>query len=161
TGALLLPYLIVDRVGGIPTHFVQARSIILDAPAPAELMARPAHFVPVAATPPAPVLHDRGNGVYEILGPYNVMFAVFRDSVLLIEAPLNGNYVRSILGLIESVAPGKPVRAVSTHFHYDHIGGVRTLVARGIPILTTADAREVIGQALEARKTLHPDAYSL
>ena len=59
-----------------------------------------------------------------------------------------------------ATVPGKPVRLVSTHFHFDHIGGVRTAVARGVPIVTTADARVVIERSLASTQAMRPDEYS-
>lgn len=159
-GPLLLPYHQTDLIAGVPTHIYTANAISVSAQEPAGLLKRPAVFAKIIDPPSAPKLNSLGDGVYEILGPYNVMFAVFRDYVLLAEAPIGESYVESCLALIHSVAPNKPVHAVSTHFHFDHVGGTRALVARGIPILTTADAKAVIEKALTAQKTMHPDLYS-
>jgi glyoxylase-like metal-dependent hydrolase (beta-lactamase superfamily II) len=68
--------------------------------------------------------------------------------------------MEDVLSLIEATVPGKPVRAVATHFHFDHIGGVRTLVARGIPVVTTPDAIPVIRRSLASRQRMRPDALA-
>jgi len=158
-GPLSTPYDIEERIGGYPTHVYALRSIDPAAADAPDLFAVPADPMPTTPPPDAPTLHALGLGVYEILGPYNVMFAVFDDYVLLAEAPLSTAYTQSCLDLIASVAPGKPIRAVSTHFHYDHVGGVRALVGHDIPILTTADARPVIEQALGSTKSIRPDGF--
>jgi glyoxylase-like metal-dependent hydrolase (beta-lactamase superfamily II) len=155
-GHLVLPFLQIDRIAGVPTHRWPISRIDLDGPAPQAMMP-PRDVVAIQPPPPAPTLRALQDGVFEILGPYNVMFAVFRDHVLLIEAPLGEAYTEACLALIESVAPGKPVRAVATHFHYDHIGGARTLVSLGIPIATTPDGAAVIRRAVAARHAAHPD----
>jgi glyoxylase-like metal-dependent hydrolase (beta-lactamase superfamily II) len=156
-GGLLTPMLMIDRIAEVPTHKWPIAKTEIDADPPPSAFDRPHDFVPIVDSPPEPTLQPRGDGVFEILGPYNVMFAVFADHVLLVEAPLNEKYTEACLALIASVAPGKPVRAVATHFHYDHVGGSRTLVARGIPIATTADGAVTIRQALAAKHVKSPD----
>jgi glyoxylase-like metal-dependent hydrolase (beta-lactamase superfamily II) len=150
-GRLALPFAMTDRVGGIPTHKWTVTTIDIDVVPPPAMFEAPRDFVRIQSAPSEPKLHARGSGVFEILGPYNVMFAVFHDYVLLIEAPLSEAYTESCLDLISTVAPGKPIRAVATHFHTDHIAGSRTLVAHGIPIGTTGDAVSVIRQAASSR----------
>jgi glyoxylase-like metal-dependent hydrolase (beta-lactamase superfamily II) len=159
-GPLRLPFSMIDRVAATPSRMYRVERIVLDEPAPADLLARPAQFVPVTQSLTGPTLHPLGNGVYEILGEYNVMFAVFGDYVLLSEAPVGEDYLNALLGLIRSVAPDLPVRLVTSHFHYDHIGGARAAHSRGIPIQTTADADEVIRRELHATRTLHADLYA-
>jgi glyoxylase-like metal-dependent hydrolase (beta-lactamase superfamily II) len=71
-------------------------------------------------------------------------------------------YAQRCLELIRATAPGKPIRyAVASHFHFDHIAGVRTYVAEGIPILTTSDAKGVLEQSVASVRTMHPDELSL
>lgn len=156
-GGLLMPFLLVDRVGGVPTHRWSIATTELGGAPPPSAFTPPGDFVRVQDAPPEPTLQARGGGVYEILGLYNVLFAVFRDHVLLVEAPVGEAYTEACLALVRSVAPGKPVRAVATHFHYDHLGGARTLVGNGIPIATTPDAVEVIRRAVGARLDRRPD----
>ncbi len=157
---LMSPFDIEERLAGYPTRTTSVRTVDFAADAP-DLFAIPARRIEIMTPPDVPTLHHRGGGVYEILGPYNVMFAVFDDYVLLAEAPVSSAYAETVLGLIASVAPGKPIRAVSTHFHYDHLGGVRALAARDIPILTTADARTVIDGTPGGARTIRPDGYDL
>jgi alkyl sulfatase BDS1-like metallo-beta-lactamase superfamily hydrolase len=47
-------------------------------------------------------------------------------SVLAVEAPLYDEYTRGALVQVNEAFPGKPLTSVvATHFHYDHIGGIR------------------------------------
>lgn len=157
-GPLTLPFLLVDRIAGVPTHKYPIATTELDGAAPAAL-APPRDFLPIQPSPPSPTLHPLGANVFEILGPYNAMFAVFHDHVLLVEAPLNETYTEACLALIRSVAD-KPIRAIATHFHYDHIGGARTLVALDIPIASTPDGIATIRRAITAPHAAHPDRLS-
>jgi len=77
------------------------------------------------------------------------MFSVFPDHVIVFEAPLHARYGEQILELVRSVARDKPIRAVvASHFHYDHLAGLRPFVAGQVPILAPPDAQEVIEKAL-------------
>ncbi|MCI0435249.1 MAG: MBL fold metallo-hydrolase [Gemmatimonadetes bacterium] len=80
--------------------------------------------------------------------------------MLLVEVPAGEAFMDEALALIEATVPDKPVRVVATHFHFDHIGGVRTAVARGIPVLTTPDAGPVIERSLASRQAMRPDALA-
>ena len=58
---------------------------------------------------------------------------------------MNSQRSTQVLAEIHRIAPGKPVRqVVSTHFHSDHIGGLRPFIAEGATIVTTPTARQVI-----------------
>jgi glyoxylase-like metal-dependent hydrolase (beta-lactamase superfamily II) len=159
-GGLYLPHVMISRVGGVPTSREHMRSIAIDSPARDEWFQPPAAFVAVEPNPTNPAVYALGAGLYLIRGAYNLVFAEFRDQVLLVEAPAGEPYLQTCLALIEATVPGKPVHLVATHFHFDHIAGVRAAVARGIPVVTTADARNVIERSLASRRALHPDALA-
>lgn len=159
-GALRLPFRYVNRVAGIPTEEMLAESIDVQAPFP-ESPSPPLDHARMEVDPALPAVQALGGGLYLIRGPYNVAFAVFRDHVIAFEAPLSARYAEDCLALIRATAPDKPVRyVVATHFHADHIGGLRAYVAREIPVVTTPDAEAVIRQAMSARHTMHPDDLS-
>ena len=71
-------------------------------------------------------------------GDYNSMFVVFTDYVLVVEAPSSDNASTKVMGAIHEIAPGKPIRyIVPTHFHEDHIGGLRAYLREGATVVTT------------------------
>lgn len=60
---------------------------------------------------------------------------------------------------IREVAPGKPIRyVIATHFHEDHLAGLRSFIAEGATIVTTADARAPIEALARVRFRLSPDS---
>ena len=90
-----------------------------------------------AAVAPAVTVDKMADGVYRMGGgPANSYLVEFRDFVAVFEAP--GNEARS-LAVIEAVAklaPGKPIRwLISSHPHFDHIGGLRTYLHIGATIV--------------------------
>jgi glyoxylase-like metal-dependent hydrolase (beta-lactamase superfamily II) len=68
------------------------------------------------------------NGVYLLGGgPANSYMVEFRDFVAVFEAPLNEERSLAVIDQIAKLAPNKPIRyLISSHPHFDHIGGVRT-----------------------------------
>ena len=69
---------------------------------------------------------------------YNSMFVVFTDYVLVVEAPSSDRDSTKVMAAIHETAPGKPIRyIVPTHFHEDHIGGLRAYIREGATVVTT------------------------
>ena len=160
-GALTLPFRYLDRTAGLPTHVIDIRSIELDGTLPAERFEPPRKFVAVQHEPERPRLEKVSDSLYLVRGDYNVMFSVFPDHVIVFEAPMSDAYARECLGLIHATAAGKPIRfVVASHFHFDHIAGLRAYAAAGIPILAPPDAKAVIEKAVASRHTMRPDALS-
>ena len=157
-GALRLPFTVTTRVRGIPASRLAIRSVVLDAPLEAAWFEPPADPVEILPPPQSPTLETLGGSVYAIRGAYNLLFAEFSDHVLLVEAPMSEAYTAACLDLVAAAVPGKPIRLVATHFHFDHLAGLRTAVARGIPVLTTPDARAVIEGSVASRQVMRPDA---
>ncbi|HEY4457777.1 MAG TPA: MBL fold metallo-hydrolase [Pseudonocardiaceae bacterium] len=80
---------------------------------------------------PAPV--DLAPGVKLVVGPsHNTMVVELPDRLLAVESPLYEEYSRAALAQVKAAFPDKPLRdLVGTHFHYDHIGGIREFAADG------------------------------
>ena len=135
-GALLLPFRYLDRTAGLPTHVIDIKKIELDVSLPEEHFQPPRRSVTIRHEPERPTIEKISESLYLIRGTYNVMFSVFPDHVVVFEAPLSDAYARECLELIRATAAGKPIRyVVASHFHFDHIAGLRTYVAEDIAIL--------------------------
>jgi glyoxylase-like metal-dependent hydrolase (beta-lactamase superfamily II) len=161
-GDLKLPFRYVDRAAGVPTEDMRASVIEVNTAFPEDRLRPPDVFVEVNEDPSEQTVHKLGDGVYLLRGRYNCMFVVFQDHVVVFEAPLNSQYTRKSLELIRATVPDKPVRyVVSTHFHYDHVAGMRPYVARSIPVLAPPDAKGSIEGVVSASHTMQPDELSL
>ena len=152
---LTLPYRFTDKIGGSVFIDMQANSIKLNVELPDSDFAVPDGMSvlkqePFSAKQLAP-------DVYVIRGGYNTLFVVFNDYVLAVEAGAGPGYTRNCINEIKKVAPGKPIRyLVSTHFHFDHVAGIRSYIAEGSTIVTTPDAKSVIERSANATG-LRPD----
>ena len=123
----------------------------------------PSGLDPDDSPPPDLKATPIGKDVYLLRGQYNSLFVVADDHVVVIEAPVNSRRSATALAEIRRVAPGKPVKyVVSTHFHSDHIGGLRPFIAEGATIVTTPTAKQVITDFLVTGKRTRgaPDTLS-
>ncbi len=106
-----------------------------------------------------------GNGIYRLGGgPANSYMIEFDRFVAVFEAPVSEARSLAVIEEIVKLAPGKPIRwLVSSHPHFDHIGGLRTYNHIGATIVThmknlTFMTRDVL--TYRAR-TVAPDILSL
>jgi glyoxylase-like metal-dependent hydrolase (beta-lactamase superfamily II) len=75
----------------------------------------------------------------------NTMAVEFADFVAAVEAPGSSDGADAVIRKIHELIPGKPIRYVAmTHHHGDHIGGMRSFIAEGATVVTTAENRPVI-----------------
>ena len=160
-GKLMLPFRYVEKLGGVVLQDLRAASITVDAKLDENLFAAPEGFAQVERKPPPSFVTKLSEDVYLAHGEYNSVFVVFNDYVLVLEAGFNNQASAGVIAQIKVAAPGKPIRyLVSTHFHFDHLGGVRSYIAEGTTIVTTPSAKQVIEQAAVAAHNRRPDALS-
>jgi glyoxylase-like metal-dependent hydrolase (beta-lactamase superfamily II) len=75
----------------------------------------------------------------------NTLAVGFSDHVVAVEAPGSSDGADAVIKRIHELFPGKPVRYVAmTHHHGDHIGGMRSFIAEGATVVTTAANKPVI-----------------
>ena len=110
-------------------------------------------------------VEEMADGVYLLGGgPANSYMIEFDNFVAVFEAP--GNEARS-LAVIEEVvklAPNKPIRwLITSHPHFDHIGGLRTYFHIGSTIVTHAINLEFLNKDVLTYhpRTVEPDIVSL
>jgi glyoxylase-like metal-dependent hydrolase (beta-lactamase superfamily II) len=105
-----------------------------------------------------------GDGLWLIGGgSHNSVAVEFRDHVAVIEAPLNEERSLAVIAEVNRLMPGKPIQfVVTTHHHWDHLGGIRTYVHEGATVITHEGNRPYYQEVLRARPwLLEPDRFSL
>lgn len=132
-------------------------------PEPAEsLFAAPDSILRRRPAPAAAVtvnLVELAPGVWRAEGGTHHSLVVEQaDQLVLIEAPQTTQRVRALLDTLRSRFPAKRVGvAVMTHHHWDHAGGIREVVAEGIPLATQEINAAFVRQVAAARRTVAPD----
>jgi glyoxylase-like metal-dependent hydrolase (beta-lactamase superfamily II)/dienelactone hydrolase len=156
-GALLLPYRRDER--RVPDVRWEYRTVRfeLDKPIADSVFAIPPGLGPTP--PPSRRTTSLGPDVYLVPNNYQSVFVVFDDYVLVLEGGGSSAETQNTIARIKEVAPDKPIRyVVATHFHLDHLAGLRSFIAEGATIVTTADARAPIEALARVRYRLTPDA---
>jgi glyoxylase-like metal-dependent hydrolase (beta-lactamase superfamily II) len=108
--------------------------------------------------PPLEVAEVRP-GVWEVAnagqGFYRVQFVELADRLVAYDAPGSPSQVRAVVDKLREKVPGKRIsHVVLSHFHNDHIGGVRTFAELGAKLVTTADAVPVVRRIAAAQVRL-------
>jgi glyoxylase-like metal-dependent hydrolase (beta-lactamase superfamily II) len=90
---------------------------------------------------------------------YSVLIE-FQDHFTVIEAALEP-LLLAVIAKARELRPGKPVtEVIKTHYHFDHIGGIRAAVSEGLTVighqLTAPFFEELVGR----RFTIAPDALA-
>ena len=105
-----------------------------------------------------------GDGVWLIAGGSHHSVAVeFGDHVVVIEAPLNEERSLAVIDEVYRLMPDKPIRfIVTTHHHWDHLGGLRAYVHEGATVVTHESNKPYYQEVLRAGLwILEPDRFSL
>jgi glyoxylase-like metal-dependent hydrolase (beta-lactamase superfamily II) len=90
-----------------------------------------------ASVPPEVTVDRMADGVYRLGGgPANSYMVEFRDFLAVFEAPGNEERSLAVIEAVVKLAPNKPIRwLISSHPHFDHIGGLRTYLHIGATIV--------------------------
>ena len=83
-------------------------------------------------------VEEMADGVYLLGGgPANSYMIEFDNFVAVFEAPTNETRSLAVIEEIAKLAPNKPIRwLITSHPHFDHIGGLRTYLHIGSTIVT-------------------------
>jgi glyoxylase-like metal-dependent hydrolase (beta-lactamase superfamily II) len=158
-----LPHHIKILKGGDPYSEIQYESILINDPKAAAVFAVQDNLKPQVAQATSGAdsfpmsLKKVANGVYQAEAfRHHSMVVEFPTFVAVVEAPYLDTQTRMLAKAIATQFPNKPIKYVAiTHFHYDHIGGIRAAAALGATILVEKGQEPAIKKILDAKHT-HP-----
>ena len=148
----------IERLaGGLPWYELTVTAVRVNSAAafaiPPEVAANP---VPVTTRVE---ITELAPGVFNFGGTsHNSVVVEQSQGLVVIEAPLDEARSKAVLAAIATRFPSRPVRyVVNTHTHFDHAGGLRTYVARGVTVVTHHRNAAYYRRAWRAPRTLEPD----
>jgi glyoxylase-like metal-dependent hydrolase (beta-lactamase superfamily II) len=102
-------------------------------------------------------------GVYWLTGGTHHSLAIaMRDHIIVVDTPNGEARASAVLSKAKELIPGKPIRyVVTTHHHWDHLGGIRTAIDERATIVTHETNRAFLERAATAPHTLRPDRLAM
>lgn len=80
------------------------------------------------------------------------------EGIVLVDAPLNQRWTRSLIDEAKKAFPGKEIISViATHTHHDHFGGIREAVYEADKVYIAEEGKEFLENTLKRKYTLQPD----
>ncbi len=156
-GGVTFPSRIVQTQDGFPTLDITVSSVTanpaFDAPVPDNVRNAP---------PPPPamvVVQKMADGVYYLTGTSHHSLAIeMKDHIVIVDLPLTEERARAVVAKAKELIPNKPVRYVITsHHHWDHLGGIRTAMDEGATIVTHESNKKFLERVAKTPHTLVPD----
>ncbi len=164
-GGVKLPFRLVVRTGGEVTQELKYSEIQANSSLSDTLFEDPQGLErgsPVSG-PTTVTTSKLADDVYFAEGSsHHSLFVVFKDHILVVEAPQSDERSQAVIAKIKETAPGKPIKyLVPTHYHYDHSGGIRGYIAEGATIVSTPGNKAFIEKLAVTPHGIKPDTLSL
>lgn len=104
-----------------------------------------------------------GENVFHVVGgSHNSLIVEMDEFLVLFDPVLYNSRSDAIIASAKQLWPAKPFRyVVATHFHHDHIGGVRSYAAAGATVITADGVQDNLREILNAPHTVQPDRLAI
>ena len=103
------------------------------------------------------------DGVFYLTGGTHHSLAVeMKDHIVLVDTPNNEARALAVIAKTKEIIPKKPIRfIVTSHHHWDHLGGIRTAMAEGATIVTYQSNKVFLDRVAKTPHTIVPDKLSM
>src|SRR5579864_1443916 len=100
-------------------------------------------------------------GVDLFLGGWNATIIRQDDGIVILEAPMSGEYMQGVIEKARQLHPDLKIKAVlSTSDSWPHVGGIRQSVADGLPIYILDLNQPLLDRFVNESHALMPDALA-
>ena len=98
-------------------------------------------------------------GVFYLTGTtHHSLVVEMRDHIVVVDPPNTEERARAVLAKAKELIPNKPIRyVVTSHHHWDHLGGIRTAIDEGATIVTHQSNKAFLERVAKTPHTLGPD----
>jgi glyoxylase-like metal-dependent hydrolase (beta-lactamase superfamily II) len=123
----------------------------------------PAPAATPAPTAPPPVKVNKvADGVWDVrVGGAGSTIVEFADRLVMFEAYGDEAQALARIDAANKLVPGKQVKAVIvTHHHFDHTGGQRAAVSRGLQVISQRGNEGIIREMVTRPAVYYPDALA-
>ena len=98
-------------------------------------------------------------GVFYLTGGSHHSLAIeMRDHIVVVDTPQTEARASAVLAKAKETIPNKPIRfVVTSHHHWDHLGGIRTAIDEGATIVTHQSNKAFLERVAKTPHTLGPD----
>ena len=99
------------------------------------------------------------DGVYYLTGGTHHSLAIeMADYIVVVDTPNNEARASAVLAKAKELIPNKPIRyVVTSHHHWDHLGGIRTAMDEGATIVTHQANKAFLERVAKTPHTINPD----
>ncbi|MBI4264045.1 MAG: MBL fold metallo-hydrolase [Acidobacteria bacterium] len=157
-GGILFPMRIVQKQDGLVSLDLIVASVTAN---PTVNINVPDNVrTPMPAPPVNVTVQKVAEGVFHLTGGTHHSLAVeMRDHIVLFDTPNNEQRGAAVIAKAKETIPNKPIRyIVTSHHHWDHLGGIRSAIDEGATIVTHQSNKALIERIARSRRTLNPDA---
>jgi len=111
---------------------------------------------------PAPVqvaVQKLAEGVFYLTGGSHHSLAIeMRDHIVVVDTPQTEQRALAVLAKAKETIPNKPIRyVVTSHHHWDHLGGIRAAMDEGATIVTHQSNKAFLERVAKTPHTIVPD----
>ena len=155
-GGVVRPSHLVVTQDGFPSLDLTLTSITPNAAADIAVPDNVKAFQP----PPVNVTADKlANGVFYLKGATHHSLAIeMADHIVVVDTPNNQARAEAVLAKAKEVIPNKPIRyVVTSHHHWDHLGGIRAAIAEGATIVTHESNKAFLERVATTTHSISPD----
>jgi glyoxylase-like metal-dependent hydrolase (beta-lactamase superfamily II) len=155
-GGMMLPAHVVQTQDGFPSLDLTISAVTVNPPATITVPENVTAFQP----PPLNVMANKlADGVYYLTGGTHHSLAIeMADHIVVVDTPNNQARAEAVLAKAKEVIPNKPIRyVVTSHHHWDHLGGIRAALDEGATIVTHESNKAFIERVAMTPHTIRPD----